>query len=258
MKKQISILMVLFFITNFNIANIVNIIYLENKPEYPDDNDILDISKLEPGDIAFKHPEIFPDRFPTIIDHCLLFIKYNETTDEYVFIEASVIGSQVRYRNESEDTITGETWGPFGRVKTANSTQKSNAIDFVKRQLGREFQGEWINKNYNPEDTVNDSLADEWYCSELIWAAYINCNNPFPKNRPNKGYVYGQGINLDWNKGSIVKPKDIKNNIIHIRIFYLNKNESKKSVLTDNNSNILLQFENFFKFDNIISEYRKK
>ena len=61
--------------------------------------------------------------------------------------------------------------------------QKQNAIDFIKRQLGKRFQNNWTNKNYNPEDVENDTYANEWYCSELLWAAYYNCDNPFPEKK---------------------------------------------------------------------------
>ena len=152
------------------------------------------LSMLEPGDIAFKRP----DWSPYFLNHCLLYIGYNDSTGLYVFIEASGVGSnRFRYRYDNESTLTiGSFYGPFAKVRHANNTQKQNAIDFAKRQLGKPFQRDWINKNNNPEDTANDSLADEWYCSELVWAAYYNCNNPFPEEEPEDGYVYGEGIDL--------------------------------------------------------------
>ena len=63
------------------------------------------IDDLKPGDIAFKHPDIFPDYFPAIIDHCLLFIEYNTSTEKYVFIEAGIHNSCVQYRNETKENI---------------------------------------------------------------------------------------------------------------------------------------------------------
>jgi hypothetical protein len=123
-------------------------------------------------------------------------------------------------------------WGPFARVRNANSYQKNNAINFTKRQLGKKFQGEFFginaDKNYNPEDIKNDTFANEWYCSELVWAAYYNCNNPFPKEEPKNGYIYGNGIDIDknqWKKNvfghTVVWPKEILNNIIYIKRFNL-------------------------------------
>ncbi len=186
------------------------------------------ISELQPGDIAFKHPDVFPDYLPTIIDHCLIFLEYDHINQKYLFIEASISGSRVRYRYETEEALKGEFYGPFARVKTANETQKQNAIAFAKTQLGKLFQGEWINKNYNPKDINNDMYADEWYCSELIWAAYYNCNNSFPEQEPENGYTYGAGIDLDpngWDPDfmnyTVIRPKEIARNRKHIQIFYL-------------------------------------
>ena len=191
------------------------------------------LSRLEPGDIAFKHPDVFPDFFPTIIDHCLLFINYDNKTGEYVFIEASMVDSKVQYKYETESELLGPFYGPFAKVRYANETQKQNAIDFAKKQLGKSFQGEWINKNYNPEDTKNDPYADEWYCSELLWASYYNCNHPFPEEKPVDGYVYGEGIDLDrngWKKNifnySIVAPREILYNPLKIQLYYLSNSSN--------------------------------
>jgi uncharacterized protein YycO len=189
------------------------------------------LSMLQPGDIAFKHPDIFGDNFSIIHDHCLLYIGYNNSTGMYIFIEASPFGDQVKYRYENESTLLGSFYGPFVKVRHANTTQKQNAIDFAKRQLGKPFQGQFINKNYNPEDTINDSLANEWYCSELVWAAYYNCNNPFPEEEPENGYVYGDGIDLDrngWKKNllntTIVRPSEMARNLFEVKVYHLNKN----------------------------------
>lgn len=199
------------------------------------------LTELQPGDIAFKHPDIFPDFFPTIIDHCLLFVEYNTSTGLYVFIEAGIPNIQVQYRNETESALTGPFYGPFARVKQANKTQKQNAIDFAKRQIGKKFQEEWVNKNYNPEDIENDSFANEWYCSELIWAAYYNCNYSFPKKIPDQGYVYGEGIDLDrngWHRNifnsSIVTPRELLRNRQETSVFHLNPFKTK------------IKFENLF------------
>ena len=41
--------------------------------------------------------------------------------------------------------------------------------------------------------------ANKWYCTELIWAAFYNCNHT-----PDK-YIFGEGIDIDhngWKKDS--------------------------------------------------------
>ncbi|MBS3749156.1 MAG: hypothetical protein KGY67_05595 [Candidatus Thermoplasmatota archaeon] len=186
------------------------------------------LTKLEPGDIVFKFPDVFPNFFPKIIDHCLLFVEFDNSTGLYVFIEANVPNEIVQYVYETESSLTEPPYGPVARVKHANDTQKINAINFAKKQIAKSFQMEVINKNYNPEDTSNDSYANEWYCSELMWAAYYNCNNSFPNSEPQQGYVYGEGIDLDrngWNKNllniSIVAPREILFNRNEVSVFYL-------------------------------------
>jgi len=169
-------------------------------------------SSLSPGDIAFKHPEAF--RGPIIIDHCLLCTGYDNETDTYEFIEAH-FHHGVQYRFEKSENISHASWGPYVRVFSASNEQKRNAIDFARKQIGRAFQKEWINKNYNPTDNENDSFADEWYCSELIWAAYYNCNFQFPENLTDSQCFYGDGIDLDMNGWmkvlniSVVAPREI-------------------------------------------------
>ena len=247
MTKEMTIVLIIgaLLISSFSISNIVpavsinkidNFNITDSTNHYTPYEEIK-ISELEPGDIAFKHPDIFPNRFPTIIDHCLLYVKYNEPTDRYVFIEAYIQGSSVQYRNETEENITGEMWVPFARVITANSTQKQNAINFTKKQLGKKFQGEFLgifaDKNYNPNDVDNDALANEWYCSELVWAAYYNCNNSFPEEEPKGGYTYGEGIEIDrngWKKNilghTMVWPREIANNIRCVKKLYLKNTQS--------------------------------
>lgn len=186
------------------------------------------LSNLKPGDIAFKFPDVFPNYFPKIIDHCLIYVEFDKSTGLYVFIEANVPNKIVQYVYEKESSLTKLPYGPVARVKHANDTQKLNAIDFAKNQVGKSFQMIVINKNYNPEDINNDPYANEWYCSELIWAAYYNCNNSFPESEPQLGYVYGEGIDLDrnrWNKNllniSIVFPREILLNRMEVSVFYL-------------------------------------
>ena len=193
---------------------------------------------LEPGDIVFKHPEVFPDRFPTIIAHTLLFVKYIPRNDTYLLIEASTHG--VRYRYETKENLTSEFYGPFARVKVVNDTQKRNAIDFAKRQLGKKFQSEFLgldgDKNYDPTD-ASDPHANEWYCSELVWAAYYNCNNSFSDEKPEEEYIYGEGIDLDrngWHKNifghTLVRPKEILNNRKYVKKFVVSSKNSKSVI----------------------------
>lgn len=74
------------------------------------------------------------------------------------------------------------------RIKDATENQINGAIDFVIGQLGKPYDIE-LTKNADVDN-------DDWYCSELIWAAY-----------------YHQGIFLDVddndNHGSLVTPREL-------------------------------------------------
>jgi uncharacterized protein YycO len=159
-------------------------------------------SQLEPGDIVFRKLRI--------IGHCLMYIGYNFDTNEYEFIEANM-NCGVHYQSFDEDELKNELYNFFVRVKTANNIQKENAIEFVKRQLKKGFDNEFLyhDKNHNPEDSF-DPCSNVWYCSELIWAAYYNCNNS-PGDK-----IYGNGIDIDfdgwkkdWFEYSLVSPIEI-------------------------------------------------
>ncbi len=165
------------------------------------------IEWLKPGDIMFETVYTF-----LAYVHTLLFIEYNDTLQRYIFIEAPA-GSTVRYANFTFEEISNASHYKFGRVKNANEEQIQNAIAFAESQFGKEFQENFLwPKNYDPYDET-DMHADEWYCSELIWAAYYNCNHS-----PGEG-ITGQGIDIDFNQGPFVKPRDIRRDA-DVDVFY--------------------------------------
>jgi hypothetical protein len=131
--------------------------------------------------------------------HSRLVIGYEPSKNRLKCIESL---SRVDYTYVYPHSLINDLW-IFARVEGASEEQKQNAIDFAITQLGKFFQRYTYYdigfiKNYDPTDT-NDPYADYWYCSEIIWAAYYNCNNPFPTQEPEGGYIYGEGIDIDWN-----------------------------------------------------------
>lgn len=162
---------------------------------------------LKPGDIMFETVYTF-----FMYVHTLMFIRYEESNETYVFIEAPA-NSLVRYEYFSYEEIADPSHYTFGRVLTASDQQIQNAILFAERQLGKAFQDNFIwPKNFNPNDP-DDMYADAWYCSELIWAAYYNCNH-----HPDE-QIYGEGIDIDYNYGPFVKPRDIRRDLC-VKVFY--------------------------------------
>jgi len=76
----------------------------------------------------------------------------------------------------------------FYRVVGATNDEKDNATDWCQSREGKGYQ-HTARKNNDPNE------SDEWYCSELLWAGYYNCNG-----------VGNQGVDIDYNGWSIVWP----------------------------------------------------
>ena len=60
------------------------------------------------------------------------------------------------------------TWVTYLRVATADEEVRNKAVEWAKERRGDPYDASWFSKN-----------ADEysWYCSELIWAAYIHASD---------------------------------------------------------------------------------
>jgi len=120
--------------------------------------------------------------------------------DEYEFIESNG-AEDVWVRTETEEWIVDNNIFDFVyRLKEgiASYSDIQSAINFAKSQEGKKFAplfdiytGTFHVKNSNPDDP-NDYLSDDWYCTELIWAAF-----------------YNQGIDIDYNGGDFIIPIDI-------------------------------------------------
>lgn len=112
---------------------------------------------------------------------------YDSVRKKYYFriIEAILPGGVVRSVLDDERVADKDV--RIYRVKGATAEQKRNAIDFCISQLG---------KGYDLDFRKDTSAKQKnWYCSELVWAAYKN-----------------QGINIDTDDFFTipgVTPKDI-------------------------------------------------
>jgi len=187
------------------------------------------ISDLKPGDILFHISQY-------ITIHCLIFKQFNVSNNMYEFLEANS-DHGVRRIFYSENTLNNTLiYKKFARVETANSIQIQNAILFAESQIGKEFEWDMFfhNKNYIPSDPEKP-YSNSWYCTELVWAAYYNCNHTVDEE------IYGEGIDIDrnkWKKDSLIWSMVWPNDILwddDIKVFYLRKNKIKNS-----NDNFLL------------------
>jgi hypothetical protein len=202
MKKLLILALIcILLMLNFNISSSAIRVYRTSKIdtiiEYDKKNDkvkeAFEFSDLKPGDILFLFTD-YLDLWNGDAGHTLLFRNYNEKTDKYEFIQSG--GIIVDIFPMSEWLIDNFIWS-FYRVKSASETQIQNALEFAESQLGRAFQHPYINKSYDPNNEL-DPNSDEWYCSELVWAAYYNCNHSVSEG------IFGEGIDIDFNGWELV------------------------------------------------------
>ncbi|MBO4506925.1 MAG: hypothetical protein J5728_10905 [Lachnospiraceae bacterium] len=91
-------------------------------------------------------------------------------------------------RGVLDDNRYQERQGTVLRVSTATSSQKASAVSFCIGQIGK---GYWLDLLDGPDTS---EYENDWYCSELVWAAYKN-----------------QGIDLETTNNSPgITPKEIR------------------------------------------------
>ena len=115
-------------------------------------------------------------------DHCGIYIGNNE------FIHASdylhcVAKQDLSLFEKLDIEIV------YGKVITSNETQRNNAINFAEGQIGKPF---------NPPEFKDPSFNSEgWYCSELVWAAYLNQGIDIDRNGWNFPHYVGT-LEICW------------------------------------------------------------
>lgn len=123
--------------------------------------DLLDV--VQKGDIIYENNGGFG-----ITGHIAIvegiYSRGDDDDTKYIrIIEAIDVGV---VRSILDDTRVDDKAVTILRVSSATTSNKNSAVSFCVSQLG---------KNYNL-DLAKDTSKDEkdWYCSELVWAAYKN------------------------------------------------------------------------------------
>jgi hypothetical protein len=154
-------------------------------------------SFLQPGDMMFietKHELGLPDFNGW--DHSAIYRGGNLFIQAvpYPVMEVVRVSSMWEFTRFAADV-------EFAYVKTASPSQRLGALNFALEQVGQPFQ--WPDPeihswwaNADPDDP-DDPWSDWWYCSELLWASYLNQGinidvTPYPPP-PEEG---GDGIHL--------------------------------------------------------------
>ena len=200
-NKIITIFTIIILLINFSITTISTKTNDSNEIRISilsDENTRYSNLNLELGDIVWRWVDA--DIFPLFQFFMHPLMVTDIIGDEYEFIESNGV-ENVWVRTETEEWIVNNNIFDFVyRLKEgiASYSDIQSAINFAKSQEGKNFAplfdlytGTFHVKNANPDDP-NDYLSDDWYCTELIWAAY-----------------YNQGIDIDYNGGDFIIPIDI-------------------------------------------------
>lgn len=212
-------------------------IFIKNRQESIKATEVYEDINLKKGDIVWRNVD--RENYPLFqfFSHSMMYIGRNG--DLYEFIESHGTDGVVKFTKTKEEIMQDtEIHGYVSRVIGLDETYIDNAVAFMESQVGKEFLEIIIqSKNYNPDDP-NDPNSDKWYCTEIIWAAYYNCyNHPDTK-------IYGEGVDIDSDRGKNVFPSDIFYSLHTEKIVFLESESSESK----NNYNQNFRFKDFSSF----------
>ena len=134
-----------------------------------------------PGDIIIGHNPNSDPLIPGYWTHTGIIAYYDSSIGEWMVIEATFDGVVLTPLSDflkRYDTVA------VLRVATTD-TIRWNAVVFAYQQLGKPYDYAWYTKQ------VYD---DKYYCSELVWAAYIAAGGPDIDANPGWTLKYLNGV----------------------------------------------------------------
>lgn len=208
---------------SYNIGNSLDKLTFEEKPNY-DTYDLL--NTVQPGDVIFeKERAVF---FPNVVVlHHVMIVEgiYEEThlingkeeTFRYIrTIEAVNQSEPTDFKPDGvvygvlDDTRFDHAEDTILRVPDATTLQKNAAIQFMREQLGKGYKV--VGAANNRDRTSN---RENWYCSMLVWAAYMNATPDGKIDEiTNENDSSFQGIDLEAKnilEQDFITPNEIKN-----------------------------------------------
>ncbi|EGP5687768.1 hypothetical protein A5816_000080 [Enterococcus sp. 3G1_DIV0629] len=231
---------------SFNIGNALENITFEKVPTYHK-YDLMNI--VQPGDIIFERKRA--DIVLRYLHHVMIvegiyeethiingkpetftYIRTIEATDYSPMLETKAGGVVYGVLDDERFDYTDST---ILRVPEATPAQKKAAISFMHGQLGKPYDI-W----FEARERDRSSTRNEWYCSYLIWAAYMNAT---PDGRidelTNENDPSFQGIDLertDFINGMGVTPNDIKKSdkVEKINPFFINYKDYAENIRWSN------------------------
>jgi hypothetical protein len=127
---------------------------------------------LEVGDLLFLDSTNPPGRWNVPgFDHAAIYLGENKfigtTTNKLTGV------AEVNISDYTDMLTSGTFIHPvFARVITATPVQKQAATAWALSRIGDRYQCWYPEKIADP--TCGRLTAQKWYCSEIVWAAYMN------------------------------------------------------------------------------------
>ncbi|NJE41985.1 hypothetical protein E3E35_09630 [Thermococcus sp. GR7] len=150
-------------------------------------------SGIVQGDLVFGHSEGVTDWvIPGFWTHVGIIGWYDSGIGDWIVIEATT-SNGVTFTPLSKFLSRYDTVA-IGRVITADATIRYYAAYFAYLQYGKPYNWNYLSKP--------DIYSDSYYCSQLVWAAYM--------------WASGYSINIDendgawsWTYGYAVAPQEV-------------------------------------------------
>jgi uncharacterized protein YycO len=139
-------------------------------------------SDVRPGDIVIGHGEKTDWLIPGYWTHTGMIAYYDSSLDEWIVVE-SMPDPGVSLVTLSEFLSRYDDVAVL-RVSTTDGIRQS-AVDFAMNQLGKPYDYAWWTKQV---------YGDAYYCSELVWAAYIAVGGPDVDDNPGWSWTYAYGV----------------------------------------------------------------
>ncbi|NJE11239.1 YiiX/YebB-like N1pC/P60 family cysteine hydrolase [Thermococcus sp. MAR1] len=136
---------------------------------------------LVPGDIVIGHNPSSDKYIPGYWTHTGIIAYYDSYYGEWVVIEAWESGIRMVLLSDflkRYDTVA------VLRVATSDYVRQ-NAVYFAYQQLGKPYDWGWWTKQV---------YGDSYYCSELVWAAYMAAGGPDIDANPGWTWTYLNGV----------------------------------------------------------------
>ncbi|CAD5243446.1 YiiX/YebB-like N1pC/P60 family cysteine hydrolase [Thermococcus camini] len=140
---------------------------------------------LVPGDIVIGHNPTSDKIIPGYWTHTGIIIGWSSTYNEWIVVEATM-SHGVTWSTLSEFMSRYDTVAVL-RVATSDYVRQ-NAVYFAYQQLGKPYDYGWWTKQV---------YGDSYYCSELVWAAYIAAGGPDIDQNPGWSWSFANGVAPD-------------------------------------------------------------